>query len=122
MSHAYSHPLVELLDPRWKEQRARADAKQLTTNISTNDTVLNLKRLASQRDDLFDSTSGHNIPTEELERRKRVATGGSWDGTAETKEAVRMQQLQNVNVQEQIEAIRRKAGNVSNPSVGPQRQ
>lgn len=122
LSHIYSYSLVELLDPRWKEQRARADAKQLTTNISTNDTVLNLKRLASQRDDLFDSTSGHNIPTEELERRKRVATGGSWDGTAETKEAVRMQQLQNVNVQEQIEAIRRKAGNVSNPSVGPQRQ
>ncbi|KAH0606311.1 uncharacterized protein H6S33_003972 [Morchella sextelata] len=116
------HMRIELLDPRWKEQRARADAKQLTTNISTNDTVLNLKRLASQRDDLFDSTGGHNISAEELERRKRVATGGSWDGSAETKDAVRHQQLQNINVQEQIEAIRRKAGNVSNPSVGPQRQ
>lgn len=113
--------IVELLDPRWKEQRARADSKQATTNLSTNDTVMNLKRLASQRDDLFDSNSGRPVSAEELERRKRVATGG-WDGSAETKEAARMQQLQNVNVQEQIDAIRRKAGAVSNPGVGPPRQ
>ena len=39
-----------------------------------------------------------------------------------TKEGARMQQLQNVNVQEQIDAIRRKAGAVSNPGVGPPRQ
>ncbi|CUS10578.1 unnamed protein product [Tuber aestivum] len=115
------HMRIELLDPRWKEQRARADSKQATTNLSTNDTVMNLKRLASQRDDLFDSNSGRPVSAEELERRKRVATGG-WDGSAETKEAARMQQLQNVNVQEQIDAIRRKAGAVSNPGVGPQRQ
>ncbi|KAL7275620.1 SF3a splicing factor complex subunit [Rhizina undulata] len=116
------HMRIELLDPRWKEQRARADAKFATTNLSTNDTVANLKRLASQREDLFDSTTGKPLTVEEIERRKRAATGGSWDGSAETKEAVRMQAMQSINVKEQIEAIHRKAGAVANPGVGPKRQ
>ncbi|KAI5804577.1 Pre-mRNA splicing factor PRP21 like protein-domain-containing protein [Geopyxis carbonaria] len=114
-----AHMRIELLDPRWKEQRARADAKFATTNLNTNDTVLNLKRLASQRDDLFDSATGEAISAEEAERRKRAALGGSWDGAADSREAAVRRSF---DVQEQIQAIHRKAGQVANPGVGPRRE
>jgi splicing factor 3A subunit 1 len=119
LSEMEAHMRIELLDPRWKEQRARADAKFATTNLNTNDTVLNLKRLASQRDDLFDSSTGETISAEEAERRKKAATGGSWDGAQESRESV---QRRSYDVNEQIQAIHRKAGQVANPGVGPQRQ
>jgi len=119
LSEMAEHMRIELLDPRWKEQRARSDAKFATTNLNTNDTVLNLKRLASQRDDLFDSSTGETITPEEAERRKRAATGGAWDGTQESRETVKMRSY---DVNEQIQAIHRKAGQVANPGVGPQRQ
>ncbi|KAH8703820.1 Pre-mRNA splicing factor PRP21 like protein-domain-containing protein [Talaromyces proteolyticus] len=80
------HMRIELLDPRWKEQRAKADSRAATTNLSTVDVVNNLKRLASQRSDVFDSTNnpsatpsaaatgsfGPEDPEEEA-RRKRMA-------------------------------------------------
>ncbi|EEH50003.1 uncharacterized protein PADG_06082 [Paracoccidioides brasiliensis Pb18] len=48
------HMRIELQDPRWKEQRAKAEARYATTNLSTADVFNNLKRLASQRTDVFD--------------------------------------------------------------------
>jgi splicing factor 3A subunit 1 len=84
------HMRIELLDPRWKEQRAKADSRAATTNLSTVDVVNNLKRLASQRSDVFDSTTlaaaggdgNAAADPEEEARRKRIAmTGGpSYDG------------------------------------------
>ena len=47
---------VELLDPRWKEEKAKADSRMATTNLSTQDVANNLKRLASQRSDVFDAS------------------------------------------------------------------
>lgn len=109
---------IELLDPRWKEQRARADSKFATTNLNTNDTVLNLKRLASQRDDLFDKGTGESVSQEEEERRKKQAIGG-WDGSKDSVDAMRSRSF---DVKEQIEQIHRKAGQVANPGVGPRRE
>lgn len=77
------HMRIELLDPRWKEQRAKAESRSATTNLSTADVVNNLKRLASQRSDVFDSTA---VPmsgeSEEESRRKRQAIAGphGYDG------------------------------------------
>ncbi|KAJ5288541.1 hypothetical protein N7478_001571 [Penicillium angulare] len=71
------HVRIELLDPRWKEQRAKADARSATTNLSTVDVVNNLKRLASQRSDVFDSSLAPGIDPEEEMRRKRMAMGAS---------------------------------------------
>lgn len=70
------HMRIELLDPRWKEQRAKAESRSTTTNLSTSDVYNNLKRLASQRGDVFDSSvlPGAGDPEEEA-RRKRMATG-----------------------------------------------
>ncbi|KAF8419657.1 Pre-mRNA splicing factor PRP21 like protein-domain-containing protein [Tirmania nivea] len=112
------HMRIELLDPRWKEQRARAEARSATTNLAVNDAAANLKRLASQRGDLFDD-AGKPISQEEMERRKRAATG--WDGHADSREAAKLQQLQNVNIQEQIENIHKKHQALVNPVTGPKR-
>lgn len=71
------HMRIELLDPRWKEQRAKVESRTATTNLSTADVANNLKRLASQRSDVFDSSLPGTPPLdpEEEARRKRMATG-----------------------------------------------
>ncbi|KAI9050463.1 hypothetical protein LZ554_005626 [Drepanopeziza brunnea f. sp. 'monogermtubi'] len=103
------HMRIELLDPRWKEQKAKADSRFATTNLSTQDVANNLKRLASQRSDLFDGVTGQPIVSEEeLARRKKAAT--SYDGVAPDKGDRRLDVMQNVNVEEQIRAIHQKFG------------
>lgn len=67
------HMRIELLDPRWKEQKAKADSRYATTNLSTADVANNLRRLASQRGDVFDAVTGEPLSEEELAKRKRVA-------------------------------------------------
>ncbi|KAL9099792.1 MAG: hypothetical protein Q9163_004752 [Psora crenata] len=75
------HMKIELLDPRWKEQRLKAEARATTTNLSTSDVAANLKRLASQRSDVFEGVTGQPaITAEEEARRKRVAMTGGYDG------------------------------------------
>ena len=68
-----NHIKIELLDPRWKEQRAKADSRNATTNLNTADVSSNLKRFASQRQDLFDGVTGEPLSEEESARRKRAA-------------------------------------------------
>lgn len=108
------HMRIELLDPRWKEQRAKAESRSATTNLSTTDVYNNLKRLASQRGDVFDSSvlPGAADPEEEA-RRKRMATGaGPVPGVEGAPGMVPMQPVvgqsgapphpQNMNIEEQI--------------------
>ncbi|KAH8884244.1 Surp module [Thozetella sp. PMI_491] len=97
MNELEEHMRIELLDPQWKEQKAKADARYATTNLSTVDVAKNLKRLASQRTDVFDTTLGENLTEEEQARRKKVALN-SFDGNPEGRH-------QAVNVEEQIRAI-----------------
>jgi splicing factor 3A subunit 1 len=98
--------LVELLDPRWKEQRDKSDARYSTT-INTADVANNLKRFASQRDDIYDGATGMPMSAEEESRRKKAAT--SYDGQPDpTKDGARVQQMQSMNVQEQLRRIQEK--------------
>lgn len=100
--------IVELLDPRWKEQRAKADSRFATTNLSTIDVANNLKRLASQRSDFFDSTGQQILSDEEIARRKKAAL--NYEIIAENKDSIKFAQAQNVNVEEQIRQIHEKFG------------
>ncbi len=96
---------VELLDPRWKEQRAKSDLRQSTTNLSTSDVAANLKRLASQRSDVFDGVTGQPvISEEEAARRKKAAT--SYDGQLE--KGKDLERMQGMNIEEQIRQIHQK--------------
>ena len=49
-----------------------------STTINTADVANNLKRFASQRDDIYDGATSQNISAEEEARRKRAAV--SYDG------------------------------------------
>ncbi|CCC08725.1 unnamed protein product [Sordaria macrospora k-hell] len=101
------HMRIELLDPRWKEQKAKSDARFATTNLSTVDVANNLKRLASARTDLFDAVTGQPVSEEEQARRKKVAMH-SYDGNPDGRSQAHINQLQTFNLDEQIKAIHQK--------------
>lgn len=67
----------------------------------------NLKRLASQRSDLFDGVIGQAVSEEEEARRKKVALN-AYDGHLDATSALHMNQVQNINLDEQIRAIHQK--------------
>jgi splicing factor 3A subunit 1 len=98
-----------MLDPRWKEQKAKAESRYASTNISTADVANNLKRLASQRSDVFDPVTGQAISEEELARRKKAALE-SYEGHPEGMLPARPSQMQNIDVNEQIRQIYDKYG------------
>ncbi|MCJ1263320.1 SF3a splicing factor complex subunit [Lobaria immixta] len=99
------HMRIELLDPRWKEQRLKSDLRQSTTNLSTSDVAANLKRLRSQRSDVFDGVTGQPvISEEEAARRKKAAS--SYDGQLE--KGKDMERMQGMNIEEQIRQIHQK--------------
>ncbi|KAK9458345.1 Pre-mRNA splicing factor PRP21 like protein-domain-containing protein [Dipodascopsis uninucleata] len=64
------HIRIELLDPRWKEERAKAEARYSMSNLTTSEVATNIKRLASARSDLFDS-EGNALTPEEANRQKK---------------------------------------------------
>ncbi|KAI4226988.1 MAG: hypothetical protein L6R36_002734 [Xanthoria steineri] len=99
------HMRIELLDPRWKEQRLKSELRQSTTNLSTSDVAANLKRLASQRSDVFDGVTGQPvISEEEAARRKKAAL--NYDGQLE--KGKEMERRQGMNIDEQIRQIHQK--------------
>ncbi|KAK6085458.1 pre-mRNA splicing factor [Seiridium cupressi] len=101
------HMRIELLDPRWKDQKAKHEARYATSNLVQADAVNNLKRLASQRSDLFDSVTGQPITEEEQARRKRAALN-SYDGVPDPRNPPHTAQMQSTNVSDQIRAIHQK--------------
>jgi splicing factor 3A subunit 1 len=96
-----------MLDPRWKEQKAKADARHAITDLSQVDVANNLKRLASQRSDVFDGVTGEPLSEEELARRKKASIY-SFDGNPDGKSQGHISHLQKMTVDEQLKAIREK--------------
>ncbi|CAK3793363.1 Pre-mRNA-splicing factor [Lecanosticta acicola] len=76
------HMKIESLSPEWREQMAKNQQRSSTTNLATADVANNLKRLASQRTDVFDPITGQAITPEEQERRKRAELS-AYDGSAQ---------------------------------------
>jgi len=107
MNELEAHMRIELLDPQWKEQKAKAESRYATTNLSSADVANNLKRLASARTDIFDPVTGQSISEEELARRKRAAIN-SFDGNLEGRSQAHINHMQSVNVDEQIARIHQK--------------
>jgi splicing factor 3A subunit 1 len=102
------HMRIELLSEDWKGQKAKEQLRNATTNLSSANVAENLKRLASQRSDVFDGVTGQPISEEEQARRKRAAL--SYDGTPETRDAIRTQQIPAMNVEDQIKQLHQKYG------------
>lgn len=114
-----NHMRIEMLDPQWREQSRIAQQRSSTTNLSTADVANNLKRLASQRTDVFDQVTGQAISEEEQARRKRAEIQ-SYDGIAPVTTGAYGAQLppgmappgaDRPDVQEQIRRLHEKHGN-----------
>jgi splicing factor 3A subunit 1 len=102
---------VELLDPRWREQKAKAESRFSTTNLSTVDVANNLKRLASHRDDVFDNVTGEVLSEEEQARRKRAALGQyAAPDTDSAQSRPKLPMGQTMDINEQIKNIQQKYG------------
>jgi splicing factor 3A subunit 1 len=109
-SELAEHMRIELLDPKWKEQRQKAESRYSSSNLSTADVANNLKRLASQRSDVFDAVTGQMIDEEEVKRRKRAENSG-YDGMQ--KEGAKHKGMGGGggSLEEQIRNIHQKFGN-----------
>ncbi|KHO00409.1 Surp module family protein [Metarhizium album ARSEF 1941] len=99
-----AHIRIELLDPRWKEQKAAAESRYSAT-ITGSEIAQNLKRLASQRSDVFDPATGLAVTEEEAARRKKAAL---IPAEAHQESKPQATSPQTVNVEEQIRAIHQK--------------
>lgn len=93
---------MEFLDPRWREQRAKAVERSSTTNLSTQEVADNLKRLASQRQDVFDAINGQPLNEDEQARLKKLKTT-PYAGDDEQKTWPQVGQSMNIN--DQIKSI-----------------
>ncbi|KAF7510616.1 hypothetical protein GJ744_006228 [Endocarpon pusillum] len=124
LSELDKHLQIELLDPRWKEQRAKADSRFASTNLGGTDVAANLKRLRARTggdtsDPVAEAAARVLENQEEEERRKRLkGMDGTYDapGTtsypmptvdAQKKQAAQGAQSQ-MSVQEQIKNIHQK--------------
>ncbi|CRK43385.1 hypothetical protein BN1723_005637 [Verticillium longisporum] len=87
---------------RAAQAKAKADARYATTNLSTADVANNLKRLASQRSDVFDGITGQPLSEEEQARRKKAAVHGVENPN------MGPNHMQGLNVNDQIRAIHQK--------------
>ncbi|QUC21674.1 uncharacterized protein UV8b_05917 [Ustilaginoidea virens] len=101
-----AHMRIELLDPRWKEQKAAAESRY-TATITGSEIAQNLKRLASQRNDVVDPSTGQPISEEELARRKRAAVNPPEVQQPDSRPHP-ANHPHSVNVEEQIRAIHQK--------------
>ncbi|KAK7043679.1 SF3a splicing factor complex subunit [Paramarasmius palmivorus] len=124
------HMRIELLDPKWKEQRdanerrnAQASELQRGANV-----VSSLKNLARTRVDIFgaEADEERRKKEEEEEReRRREREKVVWDGHTASKANTLDKFSTNVNFDEQIAAIHRAKGlgpqdaNAIGPGIGP---
>ncbi|KAJ8517550.1 hypothetical protein ONZ45_g5272 [Pleurotus djamor] len=130
MDEYQEHVRIELLDPKWKEQRdvleaRKAQASELQRGANV---VSSLKNLARTRVDIFgaevDEERRKREEEEERERRKEREKV-VWDGHTASKANTLDKFSTNVNFDEQIAAIHRSKGlgpqetNAIGPGIGP---
>ncbi|KAK9451059.1 Pre-mRNA splicing factor PRP21 like protein-domain-containing protein [Limtongia smithiae] len=65
------HRRIELLDPRWKEEKAKNEARAAVSNLAYDEISTNFKRFASARSDLFDAQGNALTPEEAARQKKR---------------------------------------------------
>ncbi|CAN0134833.1 unnamed protein product [Scytosiphon promiscuus] len=114
------HMRIQLMDPKWREEQARAAAKQKDTALAEGDSIAaSLKSLARKRGDIFGSAEDEEQQllneSNARKKRKEEVTRVMWDGNIATATAARQAALQ-----KQINTPRtaQRTGPISN--IGPQ--
>lgn len=120
------HIRIELLDPRWKSQRAeiesrRSQAKELQRGA---DPAAALRKLARKRPDMFGAEETEELRRKEEEAelaRRKEREKVVWDGHTASKVGTMDKYQTNVNLEEQIAAIHRSKGlaQTESAAIGP---
>lgn len=113
------HMRIELLDPKWKEQKMAMEAKQRDSNLlqEGNDVAKILKNISGLRPDIFgsdevDANKRIREQEEEAKRKDRVI----WDGHTATM-GLANQRAQKTSIEDQIANMHKK---VTGDNIGPQ--
>ncbi|KAI9506438.1 Pre-mRNA splicing factor PRP21 like protein-domain-containing protein [Coemansia spiralis] len=116
------HIRVELIDPKWKEQKLVYERKIRDTNLVQEgiDIARYLKQMASHRADIFGSESkGEQEGLDGAEGQKIM-----WDGYSSTAGQATRRARENMTEEERAIAVRRKKGHLDprdpSLSIGPQ--
>lgn len=122
-SQLAQHLRIELLDPKWREQRERANEKVQGSNLVYDQGVAiveNLKKMAEYRTDIFGGESvnlAKKLKDKEAEVQKDAVM---WDGHTATVSLVVNKASKQLSIDEQIEAIHQSKGLKSNRAeIGP---
>lgn len=113
VSEMDEHMRIELLDPKWKEQKLAAEAKKKDSNLlqEGTDVAKILKNFSGYRSDIFgteETEIGKKIQQAEEEARKKERV--IWDGHSATISLATQRAAQNTSIEEQIAAIHRSKG------------
>ncbi|KAI8990103.1 Pre-mRNA splicing factor PRP21 like protein-domain-containing protein [Pilobolus umbonatus] len=114
------HLRIELLDPKWKEQKMAMEAKKKDSNLLQTGTDISriLSNFSSVRADIFDSdeieaTKKIKEQEEEAKKKNRVI----WDGHTATM-GLANQRAQKTHIEDQIAQMHRRIGGTSE-DIGP---
>lgn len=113
VSEMDEHMRIELLDPKWKEQKLAAEAKKKDSNLlqEGTDVAKILKNFSGYRSDIFgteETEIGKKIKEAEEEAKKKERV--IWDGHTATASLATQRAAQNTTIEEQIAAIHRSKG------------
>jgi splicing factor 3A subunit 1 len=106
------HMRIELLDPKWKDQKMAMEAKQRDSNLlqEGNDVAKILKNISALRPDIFRSDENDaqkRIREQEEEARKRDRV--TWDGHTATM-GLANQRAQKTSIEGQIAQMHKRIG------------
>ncbi|KAN0066104.1 SF3a splicing factor complex subunit [Thecaphora frezii] len=119
------HVRFELLNPKYREQRAELEAKkaQQATLQAGADPTHFLRQFASSRTDIFGTETEEAARARREAEERRLAREKEkiiWDGHARSKEVAKDMYQKNKELEEQMNQLHRKPQKVPAPSYGPQ--
>lgn len=106
VSEMDEHMRIELLDPKWKQQKELVEAKTKESNIlrEGTDVAKNLKQLSGFRSDIFGNEEvGIGRKAGEMDRKRKEQA--AWDGHESSKALATQRAV--LNIDEQIQAVQR---------------
>ncbi|KAI9012536.1 Pre-mRNA splicing factor PRP21 like protein-domain-containing protein [Phycomyces nitens] len=122
ISEMDEHVRIELLDPKWKEQKLAMEAKTKDSNLlqEGTDVAKILKNFSGYRSDIFgaeETEIGKKIAAAEEEAKKKQKV--VWDGHSASINLATQRATQHMTIDDQIAAIHRSKGFTSE-AYGPQ--
>jgi len=128
VSEMDEHVRIELLDPKWREQKKISEAKKKDSNLLQTgiDVAANLNKLSGYRTDIFGSDEveiGKKIEEDAEKAKQAEKEKVIWDGhIASIGSATRQAQQGSMSIDEQIAAIYRRKGlaEEDKSKIGPQ--